>query len=140
MLPTLFNKQGLWTDEFDKFFNVLSLPIENSAGYSPQVDIREDENNIYLEADLPGLSKKEIDVKIEDNILTLSGTREEDRKESEATYYRYERRVGSFERKFNLDDKVEATAVDAQFKNGVLTLTLPKKEEAKPKIQTITIK
>ena len=138
MLPTLLNKQGLWFDEFDTFFRSLSQPVQHTGGYSPQVDIREDENAIYLEADLPGLSKKEIKVTIDDNILSISGTRE-DVKESEDQIYRYERKRGAFERRFSLDDRVDTSKVDAQFKNGVLSLTLPKKEESKPKVLDIKV-
>lgn len=101
--------------------------------FKPAVDIKEDEDRVVIVADLPGVDEKDIDVQVHDGVLQLSGKREESKEEkSEHGYYR-ERRYGSFHRRFRLGSNVDAASIEATYKNGELTVVLPKKEEAKPR-------
>jgi len=86
-----------------------------------------------INAEIPGLSKEEIKIDVKDGSLTISGEKKYEDKNEDENYIRVERRYGKFERRFNLPENVNAESVSASFKNGVLQVTLPKKEEAKPK-------
>lgn len=119
----------LFDDAFNRFF---SEPAE-ARPWSPSVDILENENELVLTADLPGVSMNDIDVRIEDGTLTLSGERKFEKADEKAGYHRIERSYGSFKRYFALPDSVDAEKVAAAYDNGVLTVTLPKKELAKPR-------
>jgi len=99
----------------------------------PAVDIRETEQEIVLKADIPGLNFEDIDVHLENGTLTLRAERKFDKSEDKGGWHRQERTYGKFERVFDLPDTIEVDAVKADYKNGVLTVTLPKKEVAKPK-------
>ena len=108
-------------------------PEEQEVTWSPSVDICEEEDHFLLMADLPGVNKDEIEVKVEDNTLLLSGKRDSV-SEEETKGYRYsERRFGSFSRRFRLGEGVNPTGIEAAYKDGVLTVTLPKKPEAQPR-------
>ena len=100
---------------------------------SPRVDIREDDDKYLLEAELPGVTEKDIEVKVEDNLLTISSKYDESDKEEKNGYLVRERRFQSFSRCFVLPKDVDREKIDAQFKNGLLSLTLSKAPEAKPK-------
>ena len=118
--------------DFDDLFGALASN-GGSAAYSPAVDIVEEEDSFVIRADLPGVDEKEISVKVHEGTLVLAGKREEkSEKKTERGYY-CERRSGSFQRTFNLGDKVDAEKIEAKYDKGVLTLTLPKKEETKPR-------
>ncbi|HPB67600.1 MAG TPA: Hsp20/alpha crystallin family protein [Candidatus Omnitrophota bacterium] len=108
--------------------------------WSPAVDIYDSQDNFLVKADLPGLTKDEIEVSIQNNNLILKGEKKKDGEIKEEDYFRTERFYGSFCRMIPLPDEVDAGKVDAQYQDGVLTLTLPKKEEAKPKQITINVK
>ena len=101
--------------------------------WSPAVDIAENENELVLTADVPGVKMEAIDIKLEEGTLTLSGQREFENKKGGAGYHRIERSYGSFQRAFSLPDTVDAEKVTAGYENGVLTVRLPKKDVAKPK-------
>jgi HSP20 family protein len=103
--------------------------------WTPAVDIRETENELILKADLPEVNEKEIDLRIEDGTLVLKGERKFEKEEGDKNsgYHRIERSYGSFARYFTLPDTVDAEKVKAEYKAGVLTITLGKKEAAKPK-------
>ena len=101
--------------------------------FTPAVDVREDTGKIVIVADLPGLKEKDVDIQIEKDLLTLRGERTLDREESEEQYRRYERISGTFVRTFTLPPTVDTDKVAAELRDGVLTLTLPKKPEAQPK-------
>ena len=94
----------------------------------------------YIDADLPGLDKKDIAINIENNVLTLSGSRDDKREEKKKGYYRLERQTGRFERSFHLGENVDYSKANAEFEKGVLKVVIPKKEEAKPKQLDIKIK
>jgi HSP20 family protein len=99
----------------------------------PAVDVTEEENRYVLRADLPGFEEKDIDVRVLDGVLILSGKREPSTEEKQGTVTQAERRHGSFCRKFGLDSAVDETNIDASYKSGVLTVALPKKEATKPR-------
>jgi HSP20 family protein len=100
---------------------------------SPPVDIVENENELVLTADLPGVPMENIDIRIEDGTLAISGERRFEEKEEKAGYHRIERAYGSFKRCFTLPDSIDAEKVAAEYTNGVLRVTMPKKEIAKPR-------
>ncbi|MDH3494246.1 MAG: Hsp20/alpha crystallin family protein [Acidobacteriota bacterium] len=102
-----------------------------SGGWSPSVDIYESEGEIVLEAELPGMKREDFEVSIENNVITLKGERNFEKKDEGDNYHRVERAYGSFTRSFSLPRSVSADGTSADFKNGILRVTLPKKEEAK---------
>ena len=131
--------RGLSTlhDQVNRLFNetVLRGQGEDSAltTWSPAVDIYETENELVVKADLPDVSEKDIDVRVENNLLTIRGERKFEKSISEDNYLRVERSYGTFSRSFSLPNAVNAEAIHAEYKNGVLTVTMPKREESKPR-------
>ena len=102
--------------------------------WTPSVDVLETKNDLVLRADIPGLDMKDIEILLENGTLALKGERKfEEVKEEKSGYHRIERSFGSFARYFTLPDTVDAEHVKADYSNGVLTVTLPKKEVAKPR-------
>jgi HSP20 family protein len=108
---------------------------DNSAitTWAPAVDIYETENELVVKADLPDVNDKDLDVRIENNTLTIRGERKFEKKVSDENYLRVERTYGSFSRSFSLPNTVNNEAIKADYKNGVLTVELPKRAESKPK-------
>lgn len=117
---------------FDHFFHAGGRSDERTD-FVPAVDIDETDEAIILRADLPGVDEKDIEITVHQGVLILSGKREDEHDEKSGNGVYRERRHGSFFRKFRLGSKVDADAIVAAYNNGVLTVTLPKKEEAKPK-------
>ena len=105
----------------------------NGRPWVPAVDIKETENELILKADVPDVEMKDIDVRVENGTLTIRGERKFEAEKKEGSWHRVERSYGSFERAFTLPDTVNFDAVKADYKNGTLTITLPKKEIAKPR-------
>lgn len=103
------------------------------GAWSPSVDILENKDSIVLEAELPGMSPEDVNISIENNVLTLQGERSFENKQDKDNYHRVERSYGSFTRSFTLPPTVSSEDVNAEFENGVLRLTLAKREEAKPR-------
>lgn len=122
---------------FPRFFGDEGLVKGN---WNPTVDVYEDQNGIVLEADLPGLKPGEFELAIENNVLTLKGERKFEKKTEEGNYHRVERSYGSFTRSFTLPSTVDVNNVAADFKDGVLKVTLPRKEETKPRQIQVQIK
>src|SRR6202171_2530464 len=110
-----------------------------TTAFAPPVDVYEDEHNITLKIEVPGIDEKDIDVRIENNTLTVHGERKIEKEEKEENYRRVERQYGSFTRTFNLPTTVDAEKVSAHYDKGVLKISLPKKAEAKPKQIKINI-
>lgn len=110
-----------------------------TRAWAPAVDICENENNIVLKAELPGVDPKDVEVRVEDNTLYLKGERKFEKDTKEENYHRIERSYGSFARSFTLPNSIDAEKVAAEYKDGLLTLTLPKREETKPKTIKINI-
>src|SRR6202047_2557855 len=104
-----------------------------TTSYAPPVDIYEDEHNITLKLEVPGIDEKDIDVRIEGNTLTVHGERKIEKEEKEENFRRVERQYGEFTRSFTLPSSVDTGQVNANYNNGVLKITLAKKAEAKPK-------
>src|ERR1700732_1000384 len=104
-----------------------------SSSFAPAVDVYEDEHNVTLKNEVPGIDEKDIDVRIENNTLTVHGERKIEKEEKEENYRRVERQYGSFTRTFTLPSSVDAGQVSAHYDNGVLKIRLAKKAEAKPK-------
>jgi len=103
------------------------------GSWAPAVDIYEQDNNIVLKAELPGVDPKDVDIRLENNTLTLRGERKFDEEVKKENYHRVERAYGAFTRSFTLPTVVDQGNIKAEFKDGVLRVTLPKREEAKPK-------
>ena len=101
--------------------------------WAPAVDIYEAENELIIKADLPEINEKDLDVRVENNTLTIHGERKFEQKVTEGSYLRTERSYGSFSRSFSLPNTVNTDAIKAEYKNGVLTVELPKRAESKPK-------
>ena len=104
-----------------------------TANFAPPVDVYEDEHNITLKIDVPGIDEKDIDVSIANNTLTVRGERKFDKEEKEENFHRIERIYGSFTRSFTLPNTVDLEQVSAHYNKGVLKIRLAKKAEAKPK-------
>ena len=111
----------------------------NLTSWAPAVDIYETEHELVVKADLPEVDPKELDIRVENNLLTIRGERKFEKKVNEDNYLRVERAYGSFSRSFSLANTVNAEAIKADYQNGVLTLTIPKREEAKPKQIKVTV-
>ena len=103
------------------------------GGWSPRVDIYENKDNLVIEAELPGMKPENVDISIENNVLTIQGKREFEKKDEGDNFHRVERHYGSFTRSFTLPPTVNSEDASANFENGVLNLTLAKREEAKPR-------
>jgi len=121
---------------FEEFFN--DFPFSNSfqnsrETYSPAVDILEKDGDLILRAELPGMTEKQIELKVEGNTLTLKGERKMENEDKKSNYHRVESFYGSFMRTFRLPDTVSMDKISADYKNGVLTITLPQKPEVKPR-------
>lgn len=119
----------------DSFFNQDLSPSEEVSNrtWMPPVDIQETEDAYRLVAELPGLTKDDINITLENNILRLTGERKFQKDVNKESYHRVERTYGSFARAFTLPSLVSADKVEAAFENGLLTLTIPKAEQAKPR-------
>jgi HSP20 family protein len=104
-----------------------------TTGFAPLVDIYEDEHNITLKIEVPGIDEKDIDVRIENNTLTVHGERKIEKEEKEENFRRVERQYGSFTRSFTLPTTVDTEKVSAHYDKGILKISLAKKAEAKPK-------
>src|SRR5205814_8070410 len=117
---------------FSDFFGRASQE-QNLTSWAPAVDIYEGEHELVVKADLPDIRPEELDIRVENNILTIRGERKFEKKVDEKNYLRVERSYGSFARSFALANTVNSEAIKADYKDGVLTLTIPKREEAKPK-------
>ena len=121
--------------QFNRMFNELFSRSQESnlSAWAPAVDILENEHELVVKADLPDVKPEELDIRVENNILTIRGERKFEKKVDEKNYLRVERSYGSFSRSFSLANTVNSEAIKADYKDGVLTLTIPKREEAKPK-------
>ena len=133
----------LATPTLRSFENAISQLLNEPTAarpWTPAVDIRETENALIVKADLPEVDEKDIDIRIENGTLALKGERKFEKDETgKGGYHRIERSYGTFARYFTLPETVDAEKVGAEFKNGVLTVTLPKKETAKPRTIKVAV-
>ena len=125
------------SDLEDKVFGLTFFPglDRNLSSFKswPAVDISEDKDNVYIKADLPGLKEDEIEVNVDDDILTIKGERKEEVKKEGKNYHRIERSYGSFQRSLQLGAGIDKEKIKASYKNGVLDISVPKIEKMKPK-------
>ncbi len=125
-----YNEMTRWNRNLDDVFG-WNVRRERQS-FSPAVDVQELADSFIIKADLPGVKKEEIEIEIEEDTLTISGKRELGSEEEQNGIYRRERAFGTFSRSFTLGPKVATSEIDASYEAGVLTLELPKAEEAKP--------
>jgi len=126
-------------DEIDRMFNDFALSDEEGDKFwAPAVDIAEESDKLVITAEIPGVEKNDVRISLHDNVLTIEGEKSHAVEEKQDKFYRCERSYGKFSRSFTLPSKVDAGKIDASFKDGILTVALPKVEEAKP--HQITIK
>jgi HSP20 family protein len=142
MLVTKFNPVSSFPPSFRFFEDALNDLIQEPASgrpWTPSVDIFETQNELIVKADLPEVKLEDIAIHMENGILSLKGERKFEHKEDKAGYHRMERGYGVFARNFAIPETVDAEKVLAAFKDGVLTVTLPKKEVAKPRAIKVNI-
>ena len=127
---SLFN---MGDELFTDFFNPRNTFFGNREGWYPAVDITEDDNGYHVHMELPGLKKEDVKISFKEDVLTVSGEKKYEKDEENRNYHHYERRYGKFERAFRIYSDVIVDKIDANFKDGVLTIELPKAKIAKPK-------
>src|SRR5437899_12627000 len=140
----VFDRLTNLRDEIDRLFE---SPLQQFArkpqllngGWGPALDVYEDKDNVTVKAELPGMKKDDIEISLHDASLSISGERKSQSKHEDAETYRSERFFGRFQRTVTLPTAVDSNKVKAQYKDGVLTVTLPKTEEAKPKQIDVTV-
>ncbi len=134
-----FREMARMQDELNRLFDERlwrrrGQPEEElGAGFLPPVDVYEDNEGLVLTCELPGVDPKVVDVRVEDGVLTLKGERKMEKEDRKENYLRIERSYGSFTRSFTLPSTVDQDKVKAEFKNGLLRLSIPKREESKPR-------
>ena len=133
---------GMWRSPFGRsLFDVPPLwQRESTWATAPAVDVAETEKAYEITAELPGMDEKNVEVKFADGVLTVKGEKQEEKEEKKKDYYLSERSYGSFQRAFQVPDGVDADKIEASFKNGVLTVTMPKSVEAQKSAKKITVK
>jgi HSP20 family protein len=130
-----FDRLASLRDEMDRLFD-FAWPTRDSglfSGWSPALDVHDEKDNLVVHVELPGMKKEEIDISLHDGALTVSGERKQEREQKEGESFRSERYFGKFQRSVTLPAAVDAKNVKASYKDGLLTIHLPKAEEAKPK-------
>ena len=133
---TLLMRPEPFTQEFDRLFNTLFTGPRNGGSpqrWVPAMDLVEADEHFVLRADLPGLSEDDVSIEVQDNVLTISGSRQAEHERKEKGWYRLERSYGQFSRSLTLPDGVDADKVEANFDRGVLEVRVPKPEERKPR-------
>ncbi len=124
-------------DDIDRLFNrKLAVSPTRKGGdtdWYPKVDIHEDKEAYHFDLEVPGMDKSMLDIKIEDNVLTIKGERKREEEKKEKNYYRVEREYGTFSRSFWLPETADPGRVNAEYKNGMLFVTIGRRETAKPK-------
>ena len=133
-----FREMAVLQDRVNRVFGDLGRRFDDEVpargAWVPAVDVFEnDQHELVLKAELPDLKREDIDIRIENNALTLSGQKKAEQEFSEDRYHRIERTFGHFSRTFTLPNTVDTGRISAEYKNGVLTVKLPKREDAKPK-------
>ncbi len=127
--------------DFDPFFETVfdrSFPVPKAA-FEPRIDVKETDKEYVISAELPGLNKKDFKLTLENDVLTLEGEKKYEHEEKDGNYYRSERSYGAFRRSFRLTDDIDREKIKADYKNGVLNITLPKTESAQSKAVEIKV-
>ncbi len=128
-------------DEFSKFDSMIDKFFRGGvvddgtffSSYTPAVNVAENENTYVVDVELPGISKDEVKITMHENVLTIEGEKKAEREEKGKNYHRVERSFGKFQRSFTLPKNVKSDAIEAEFTNGVLSVSIPKAEEVKAK-------
>ncbi len=136
LLPSEDRFNRLFGETLSRFFQDGDLA---SCSWSPVVDLYETDQNLVLKAELPGVNAKDLEVRVEDNTLNLKGERKFENEVKKSNYHRIERAYGTFTRSFALPGSIDPDEVTAEYKDGLLTLTIAKREEAKPKTVRINV-
>ncbi len=118
---------------FDSLFTDYDTESSFVAQWAPRVDVMEHKDAFVIKAELPGVEKNNVKITLQENLLTIRGEKKQEKEEKDMNVHRVERAYGAFERSFSLPTTVKSDKIDASFRDGVLTVTLPKVEEAKPK-------
>ncbi len=135
-----FKELEFLNNRLRRIFDESPAVVKETPGvFNPRINVYEDTQNLFVDAEIPGLSKEEIKISLQDNTLTISGEKKFEDEKKEKTYYRVERRYGSFRRSFTLPVDVNDNNVQAKFENGVLRITLEKVVEQKPEEKLIEI-
>jgi HSP20 family protein len=134
-----FGRVSTLQDEIDRLFAVPFPELAGAGAWSPALELAEDKDNLVVTAELPGLKREDIEVTLHDGVLTIAGERKNERKVEDAGVYRTERFFGRFQRTLELPAEVAGNNVKADYKDGLLTITLPKSEAAKPKKIGVTV-
>lgn len=127
---------------FDNFFKGFNFPAIAESGsnlLNARMDIAETEKDYSLEVEIPGVEEKDIDISLSGDLLTVKGEKKSEEKKEDKNYLRIERSYGSFQRSVTLPPDIDADKVKANFKNGILTITIPKSENAKPSVKKIKV-
>lgn len=131
-VPAVWQEMDRMQREMDRFLNAYGMGRQGAAGY-PAIDLWTNQEGALLTAELPGVKADEIEISVVGETVTLSGSRQPDEVEADARVHRQERSYGKFTRTIQLPFKVEASGVEASFKNGILTVQMPRAEAEKPK-------
>jgi HSP20 family protein len=133
-LETLSERMQRYFDDFPSF------GFDFSNSFTPRIDISDDEKNVFVEAEIPGVNKDDLKITLKDNILTLKGEKKIEKEKKDKNYYRSERCYGSFQRSFTLPVDVDSNKIDAKYNDGTLTLKMEKLKPAPVKVKEIEIK
>lgn len=131
---------------FDDFFGGMEFSMpqvfeeEQLSQFQPKVDLKETDKDIVLTIEVPGMSQKDIEMSVSDNMLTIAGEKKEEREENVKGYYRMERKYGAFQRSIPLPCEINKEQAEAEFKHGVITVTLPKTKQATSQTRKVDIK
>lgn len=137
---------GILHDEMDRVFSDFFRGdlVDNgsffSGSWAPAIDVSETDDSYIIRAELPGMKKEDVKITVNNTLVTIRGEKRNEAEDKSRTYHRIERSYGSFERSFNLPGAVKSSSVEARFEDGLLTVALPKTEEAKEKVHDIKIK
>ncbi|HJL73095.1 MAG TPA: Hsp20/alpha crystallin family protein [Nitrospinaceae bacterium] len=149
--PARYDQIGSFFNDgdMDRLFNHLSRDFFNSPSFDfrpvlanscvPRVDVTEFENEFLISAELPGMDEKDIDITVDDGVVTLKGEKKMEKEDQQREYYRVERSYGSFQRSFQIPESADPDKIDASFTNGVLTVKMPKAPEEKKEVKKISI-
>jgi HSP20 family protein len=138
-----YEMDRLFDDFFGRGFGLSQFEggsVGRFGAFNPQVDVTENDKEVKVIAELPGLTEQDVEVSLSNDVLTISGEKKHEKEDKGENYYRMERSYGSFQRAIPLPVEVQSDKVEATFKNGVLTVTLPKSPQATQNRKKITIK
>jgi len=136
----MFSLQREMNRMFDSFFRGVDEPSLLNSTWIPAVDVAEENDAYVVKVELPGVNKDDVKITLESNILTIRGEKKVENEVKEKNYHRTERSYGAFQRSFTLPTSVKSDEIDAVYKDGILTVALPKAEEAKPKQIEVKVK